>query len=130
MVPCVSVIEPTVENSEPEGSTNQSSASDDQSFDMSFEYMLGSERLVLPSIDVQVLNCTNSHLSLFYGQTNETIALPPGFSVLNMTDSLEISVEGSNISELGSLGTHYIEVWETDWFTGDVAKTKIHIEVT
>ena len=52
MVPCVSVVEPTVENSDTDGGTMQSSASDDQSLDMSFEYMLGSERLVLPSIDV------------------------------------------------------------------------------
>ena len=101
MVPCVSVTKPTTSLSELESSSSQQSnsvSSDNESSsdgsssiddDSILEYQLGSDRLTLPSVDVQVLNCTNSHLSLFYGgEAIEISALPPGFSVLNTTDSL------------------------------------------
>ena len=76
-------------------------------------------------------NCTNSDLTLVLPDSSNAILPSEAFTVTNDTEfrHVSISLQADSISTTFNTGNYTFEVWEVDWFSGFIAKTRFEVRV-
>lgn len=97
------------------------------------DYIIGSPVLDFELVEALRNNCTNSHFTIVLpGSSEDGAELPPeAFTVTNYTEfrQISISLEAASTSTIFGTGNYAFEVWEEDWFTGFIAKTRFEVQV-